>query len=210
MFQQGGHRVGIGLQHGPDRLRGRWSFRATGPGFAHGDATVTLARIGHRGRTHGVRVECGGRSPAHLPDHSPATAGPRLLDNALALAAGVDLLLHDAQFTAPQRQLADSYGHATGDDALAVAGRCGAHRLVLTRHAPDRTDDELDYRARCVVDRAPDVTVAIQGRSSDCAERARRVALTSRVRGITRSVSAGVAREQTHRWHPPFPVWGTA
>jgi ribonuclease BN (tRNA processing enzyme) len=132
-------------------------------GFRHGDATVTVARIEHRGRTHGVRVESGGRALAYLPDHSPATADPRLLENALGLAAGVDLLLHDAQFTASQRQVADSYGHATVEDALSFASRCGARKLVLTHHAPDRTDDELDELARCVADRAPEVTVAIQG-----------------------------------------------
>jgi phosphoribosyl 1,2-cyclic phosphodiesterase len=148
---------------GPDGLRGDWSFHATATGFAHGGATVTVARIGHRGRTHGVRVEFEGRSLAYLPDHSPATACPQLLRNAENLVAGVDVLLHDAQFTAPQRQLADSYGHATVDDALAFAARCGARRLVLTHHAPDRTDDELDQLARCVAGLRREVTVAIQG-----------------------------------------------
>lgn len=161
---------------GPDGLRGEWSFHASAQGFAHACAdvigpaeapdsatTVTLARIGHRGRTHGVRVESGGRSVAYLPDHSPATACPQLLANAERLASGVDVLLHDAQFTAAERQLADSYGHATVDDALAFADRCGVRRLVLTHHAPDRTDDELDRLARYVAGRTPEVSLAIQG-----------------------------------------------
>lgn len=148
---------------GPDGLRGRWSFAGTADGFTHAGLTVALARIGHRGRTHGVRVESGGRSFAYLPDHSPATASRPLAAAARRLAAGVDVLLHDAQFTAAERATADAYGHATVDDAVAFSEQCGARALVLTHHAPSRTDDELDAVARCVASRAPRVTVAIQG-----------------------------------------------
>ncbi|GAA2568822.1 MBL fold metallo-hydrolase [Pseudonocardia hydrocarbonoxydans] len=148
---------------GPDGLRGRWSFAATPDGFDHAGLTVTVARIAHRGRTHGVRVESGGRAVAYLPDHSPATASPPLAAAARRLAAGVDVLLHDAQFTAAERATADAYGHATVDDAVAFSEQCGARALVLTHHAPSRTDDELDALARCVAGRAPRVTVAIQG-----------------------------------------------
>jgi ribonuclease BN (tRNA processing enzyme) len=110
-----------------------------------------------------VRVDGPGGSVAYLPDHSPATASAEQVAAAERLAAGVDVLLHDAQFTAGERQLADAYGHATVDDALAFAGRCGVRRLVLTHHAPSRTDAELDDLGRCVAARAPRVTLGIQG-----------------------------------------------
>jgi ribonuclease BN (tRNA processing enzyme) len=151
---------------GPDGLRGRWTFTGSDAGFTRGATTVTTARISHRGRTHGVRVECGGRAVAYLPDHSPATASAPLAAAAQRLAAGADVLLHDAQFTAAERQVADAYGHATVDDAVAFARRCGVRHLVLTHHAPARTDDQLDEIAglvRCVAGRTPRVTVAIQG-----------------------------------------------
>jgi ribonuclease BN (tRNA processing enzyme) len=151
---------------GPDGLRGAWTFAGTAGGFTRGATVVTLARIGHRGRTHGVRVEHHGRSVAYLPDHSPATACPTQLDAAERLAADADVLLHDAQFTAAERQVADAYGHATVDDAVAFARRCGVRHLVLTHHAPTRTDDQLDdiaRAARCVPQPALQVTVAIQG-----------------------------------------------
>jgi len=47
------------------------------------------------------------------------------------------------------------------DDALAFAGHCGARRLVLTHHPPDRADEELDLHG--VAGRTPQVGVAIQG-----------------------------------------------
>jgi phosphoribosyl 1,2-cyclic phosphodiesterase len=147
---------------GPDGLAGHWTFHGAGDPFTVGPMAVTLAPVGHRGLTHGVRVDAGGRSVAYLPDHSPATACAPLAAAAERLAAGVDVLLHDAQFTAAERHLADAYGHATIDDAVAFARRCGARRLVLTHHGPARTDAELDGIARRLAG-VPDVTVAIQG-----------------------------------------------
>ncbi|MEU8171897.1 hypothetical protein AB0C14_03390 [Microbispora hainanensis] len=52
--------------------------------------------------------------------------------------------------------MADAYGHSTVADAVAFAARCGARRLVLTHHAPARTDDALDVLAK-------EVEVARQG-----------------------------------------------
>lgn len=147
---------------GPDGLRGAWSFHAV-RGFTVGGATVTVAPVAHRGLTVGVRVDADGTSLAYLPDHSPATACPPLTAAAEALAGGVDLLLHDAQFTRPERTVADAYGHATVDDAVAFAARCGARHLVLTHHAPARTDGQLDGMTRWAAGQAQPVSVGVQG-----------------------------------------------
>lgn len=131
---------------GPDGLRGDWRFlrSAAGPRTL-GRFTVTVAEVRHKGGlTHGVRVECDGASMAYLPDHAPRRGS----DAAEALAAGVDLLLHDGQFLPDEGRKADAYGHATVSDAVAFAKRCGTRRLVLTHHAPGRTDDQLDALAR--------------------------------------------------------------
>lgn len=145
---------------GPDGLRGRWSFHATETGFRHDGLTVTVAGIGHRGHTHGVRIEGDGVAVAYLPDHSPVTADPQCLSNAQRLAAGVDVLLHDAQFLAGERGIADAFGHATVDDAVAFAQSCEVGLLVLTHHAPARTDAELDELGRSL---GPFVRLAVQG-----------------------------------------------
>jgi len=52
--------------------------------------------------------------------------------------------LHDAQFIEAERGLADSYGHATVEEAIALAGNAHVGVLVLFHHSPVRTDDELD------------------------------------------------------------------
>lgn len=132
---------------GPGGLRGCWRFVAASPGrLPIGCVAVTVGEVTHRGgRTFGVRVEADGMSAAYLPDHAPALG---MSSEALALASGVDLLLHDGQYLADERATADAFGHATIDDAMAFADRCGVGRLVLTHHAPDRTDRELDAIGR--------------------------------------------------------------
>jgi ribonuclease BN (tRNA processing enzyme) len=58
--------------------------------------------------------------------------------------------------------MADEYGHATVNDAIALAVRAKVESRVLTDHAPTRTDDELDLLAATVSAPMP-VTVAAQG-----------------------------------------------
>ncbi|MFC1440474.1 MBL fold metallo-hydrolase [Streptacidiphilus sp. N1-10] len=127
---------------GPEGLLGSWRFLRSVQGPCQVEEfTVTTAGIRHKGGlTHGLRIESGGAVLAYLPDHAPARGSAV----AEALADGADLLLHDGQFLAGERSLADGYGHATVPDAVAFAARCGVRRLVLTHHAPTRTDDQLD------------------------------------------------------------------
>lgn len=147
---------------GPSGLRGRWRFGALPPGRSeYAGVSVLAAEVAHKGgRTYGYRLEHGGRSVAYLPDHAPVEGLPAGL---LALVGGVDVLVHDGQFLAAERATALLFGHSTVDDAVALAMRAGAGRLVLTHHAPDRTDDELDTLARAVAGAPLPVTLAAEG-----------------------------------------------
>jgi phosphoribosyl 1,2-cyclic phosphodiesterase len=128
----------------PEGLHGSWRFLSSPPSARIEGYTVRQAEVGHKGgRTVGIRVEADGASFAYLPDHAPGRGD----EGALALCGDVDLLLHDAQFLPGERATADDYGHATVTDALRFAENCGARRLVLTHHAPTRTDAELDRLA---------------------------------------------------------------
>jgi phosphoribosyl 1,2-cyclic phosphodiesterase len=57
---------------------------------------------------------------------------------------GVDLLLHDAQYTEEEYRVTRGWGHSTYADATDLAVQAGVKRLGLFHHDPDRTDDELD------------------------------------------------------------------
>lgn len=132
---------------GPDELRGHWRFAASpsrwdGPG----GVLVRTAPVRHKGgATVGIRVERDGAALAYLPDHALVPGRPD--PAAEELVRGVDLLLHDGQYTAAEEATARAYGHATIEAALDLADRCGVGRLLLTHHDPGRGDDELDALA---------------------------------------------------------------
>jgi phosphoribosyl 1,2-cyclic phosphodiesterase len=139
---------------GPDGLLGNWHLRALVPGpldSLASPATVTVAPVAHKGGpTSGVRVELDGQVLAYLPDHALQAGMPDSLRRcAEFLASGADILVHDGQFSAAEATRARAYGHATIEAVTAFADGCGVGRLVLTHHAPGRTDDELDTLAAC-------------------------------------------------------------
>jgi ribonuclease BN (tRNA processing enzyme) len=131
---------------GPGGLRGRWRFLPARPGALPTDPAVTVRPVAHKGGvTLGIRVELDGASIAYLPDHA-LTGGPVPAATA-ELVGGADVLLHDGQFTAAERRVAVAYGHATIEAALRLADDAAVGRLVLTHHAPGRTDQQLDALA---------------------------------------------------------------
>lgn len=143
----------------PECLRGGWTFEALDPGVhALGGFTVTAAEVPHKGgRTFGYRVEAEGASLAYLPDHRAPAGGA-----GLALARGVDVLLHGGMFHESEQARADDYGHATGCAALRLAEAAGARRLVLVHHAPTRTDDQVVALATALTGSLP-VVVGCEG-----------------------------------------------
>jgi ribonuclease BN (tRNA processing enzyme) len=100
---------------------------------------------------------------AYVPDHAPELG---VSDDALDALAGVDLLVHDAQFLEHERPRAVDYGHATVDDAIRLAERVGAASVVLFHHGPHRTDDDLDEIGRTFTATIP-VLVAAEGQGLD-------------------------------------------
>jgi ribonuclease BN (tRNA processing enzyme) len=127
----------------PGGLNGTWAFHAVEAGTFHiGGFTVRAADLAHKGgRTFGSRIEDSSGALAYFPDHGPVQG---CSDEARALVAGVDLLLHDAQFLESERAIADEYGHATVGEAIDLAAQGRVKQLMLFHHSPARTDDQLD------------------------------------------------------------------
>jgi len=120
-----------------------------GTEFMIGDAVVRSAPVPHTGLTHGYRVDIGGVSVAYVPDHQEPVDDPSWVDPAvLDLCADVDVLIHDAQFTADEFGPRSHWGHCTIDYAVEVAAQCRARTLVLFHHDPAHEDDLLD-QMRC-------------------------------------------------------------
>lgn len=158
----------------PGELRGEWTFETYDAGtFQVGAFSVLAREIPHKGgRTMGLRVSDGRSSIAYLSDHAPHEIGPgadglgALHPAALELARDVDVLIHDAQYTAAELPAKRSWGHAAADYSATLAGRAGARRVLLYHHDPARTDAEVMRVADDVAGRAPtgvEVTVAVEG-----------------------------------------------
>jgi phosphoribosyl 1,2-cyclic phosphodiesterase len=159
----------------PGELRGSWTFRTMSPGQLEiGGFTVQAREIPHKGgRTLGYRVGDGHSVAAYVTDHCPTALGPgpdgwgEYHAAAIELAAGADVLVHDAQLLAEELAAEAAFGHAAADYVVALAERAGTRQAVLFHHRPDRTDDALDQLAQRFAAAPVPVMVAAEERVLD-------------------------------------------
>lgn len=109
-----------------------------------GAMRVRSRRIPHLGETCGYRVESAGASLAYLSDHQAPAARDSVHPAVLDLAGGVDLLVHDAQYTDAEFARKARWGHSTIAYAVKVAADAGARRLALFHHDPTHEDAALE------------------------------------------------------------------
>ena len=119
------------------------------PRFTVGPFAVQTATICHPGPTVGFRIETAEGSLAYLSDHEPALGVRPFPDepqwtSGHALASGVDVLIHDGQYTRDEYPSHVGWGHSSTDHAVRFAEHVGARRLLLFHHDPSRSDAELD------------------------------------------------------------------
>lgn len=134
-----------------EQLPGAVRFHDTADSeFQIGGLNVMARSVPHVGPTLGYRVEFGGRSVAYLSDHQqPHDGSFAVSDGARELVEGVDLLIHDAQYTPDEFALKSTWGHCTVEYAMWLAQHCHVGKLALFHHDPTRTDTALDEVARC-------------------------------------------------------------
>ena len=117
--------------------------------FEIGGLKITANFICHPGPTVGYRITEGDTSVAYLPDHEPALGatdfpGEREWISGFELAHGVDLLIHDAQYTAGEYPEHVGWGHSAMPHTFSFARVTGAKRLVTFHHDPSHSDATLD------------------------------------------------------------------
>lgn len=133
-------------------------------------ATLRAEAIMHPGPTLGYRIESGDGALAYLPDHEPALLGSisdRSADwiSGASLAAGANVLVHDAQFSQDEYAQRVGWGHSSYEDAIAFGQAVGAEKLVLFHHDPNHDDgwlDESEQRAQVLT--GPNGTPALLAR----------------------------------------------
>lgn len=112
--------------------------------FRVGDFEIFSTSVPHVGATRGYRVEHGGRSVAYICDHQQPANGVMIDEGVRELCRGVDLLIHDAQYTPAEFAAKKTWGHCTVEYAVWLAGEVGAERLALFHHDPTHDDDMID------------------------------------------------------------------
>ncbi len=116
--------------------------------FVVGNATVLTRAVPHVGTTNGYRIEWAGASVAYLSDHQqPVGDEQYVAPEVLELCRGVDLLIHDAQYTPDEFAERSTWGHCTVRYAIEVARQAACKRLALFHHDPGHEDDEVDMLA---------------------------------------------------------------
>lgn len=112
-----------------------------------GNFEVTADLVCHPGPTLGFRITDGSKTVTYLPDHEPALGGdfPRaaVWTSGFDLSYGVDLLIHDFQYTAGEYEERVGWGHSSIPQTLLFAGQVEAKRLVSFHHDPEHDDSTL-------------------------------------------------------------------
>lgn len=121
-----------------------------------GSIEVVAQHVIHPGPTVGYRISADGASVAYLPDHEPALGAGQFPEeprwtSGFDLASGVDLLIHDGQYSDNERAARIGWGHSSVSEAVAFGELARVRRLILFHHDPSHSDavlDELTEAAR--------------------------------------------------------------
>lgn len=141
-----------------DTLPGQLTFtESTNRTFAVGSASITAFPVPHVGATNGYRIDSGLGSVAYLPDHQQPTLDPNVVPaDVVRSCHGVDVLIHDSQYSAAEFASRSDWGHCTAEFAVAMATASEAKRLVLFHHDPTHDDMWIKESVQRAQDIAPD------------------------------------------------------
>lgn len=117
-------------------------------------------RQNHPGVSYGYRLETNDFKLAICTDIEHAD---QVNQNVVDFCQGVDLLVHDAQFTSEQLQYRRGWGHSSFDQAMEVAEKAEAGHLIMTHHDPDHDDDFLRKVEKKCQDRLKNCELAREG-----------------------------------------------
>lgn len=134
-------------------------------GFQAGEFEITADLVCHPGPTVGYRIESTDGVVTYMPDHEPTLGAvnfpnDREWTSGLDLAAGVDLLIHDGQYSEEEYEQRVGWGHSSVVQALRFAGLAEVKHLVTFHHDPAHDDWEIDQlTASAIEEVGPQFTV---------------------------------------------------
>ena len=117
--------------------------------FEIGEFCIVSQLVIHPNPTVGYRILHKDKVVTYLPDHEPmlgARTFPRSPEwtSGYDLAKGVDLLIHDSQYTPDEYQSRVGFGHSNMVQAFEFAALANVKSFVPFHHDPAHSDDQLD------------------------------------------------------------------
>ncbi len=114
-----------------------------------GEFVVSAQLILHPNPTVGYRIKEADALITYLPDHEPALGAKTFpisedWTSGYALAEGVDLLIHDSQYTVQEYDQRVGFGHSCLPHAIQFAQLAGVRQFIPFHHDPAHSDDMLD------------------------------------------------------------------
>lgn len=129
------------------------------------DLHITTSTLAHPQGVTAFRVEAGLSLVVATDYERGEPSSDRALDE---LAAGCDVLVHDAQYTPEERNgFYKGWGHSSWKQAAEAATLAGTRRLILVSHDPSRTDDQVDELVALTQGAFPDSVGAYEGLQVD-------------------------------------------
>jgi phosphoribosyl 1,2-cyclic phosphodiesterase len=117
--------------------------------FEIGEFRISTALVCHPDPTVGYRIASLEAAATYLPDHEPALGAqnfPLTRDwtSGWALAEGVDLLIHDAQYNTGEYEDRIGWGHSSMQQAFQFASLAEVKSFVPFHHDPGHNDEDID------------------------------------------------------------------
>jgi phosphoribosyl 1,2-cyclic phosphodiesterase len=142
---------------GSDLFSENTSFYDIDGAFNIGAVRVDTIEGNHPGGCTVYKLTYDGRSVVYCTDFEHEKQhSERLAD----FSADCDLLIYDAQFSDAEYATKRGWGHSTREEAVRLARRCGAKKLLLFHHNPSRTDAALDAAETALRLDYPDLSLA--------------------------------------------------
>jgi phosphoribosyl 1,2-cyclic phosphodiesterase len=119
------------------------AYRQLASGRFHiGDLAIQTFPLRHPGGSIGYRIDSPAGSIVYATDHEHGN--PEIDANFVSVAAGADLLIHDAQYTPREYESRRGRGHSTWEGAVRIARQADVKQLMLFHHDPLHDDETID------------------------------------------------------------------
>jgi phosphoribosyl 1,2-cyclic phosphodiesterase len=123
---------------------------------------VTSFRLTHPNAAVGYVLQFKEMRIAYVTDHEHTLE--QLSPQVVHAVAGVDMLIHDAQYSRDEiRQAKKGWGHSAWEDVVQLAIEAQVKYLYLFHHDPEATDEQLNERQFLAQQSFPQTFVAREG-----------------------------------------------